>query len=407
MPLAWLVLGGLLASGLLAPTLAAITAIGIVAINLLITIGFGGRIHDIFLTATGHASEISAYERLFALAGQLPDDLPWLANIKHSCLDGQSGACAGLASLRRMAFPASLWRAALWFLIYLVLQMTLLWDVHVLQRIEHWQQRFRASVGDWFRALGQIEAIVSLATLAHDYPDWAWPEIGSPTQQTWIANGLAHPLLPDDQRVANDVQLGPRGELLLVTGSNMSGKSTLLRAIGTNTVLAQAGGPVCATALRSPTVRLATSIRIRDSLSDGVSFYMAELRRLREVVELARGARRDPQPITVLYLLDEILRGTNSGERQVAVIRVLAALRQCQAFGAITTHDLELAGHPSLPQTSIVHFREHFERDADGRPTMTFDYRMQPGVCPTTNALKLLEIVGLELPEIDRPAPPG
>jgi len=394
----------LLASGafgwLPLPVVASVGAV-VIGINLLITVGFGGRVHEIFLTATGHAEEIAAYEELFALAEQLPSENARLESIRKSCIDPQQGARGNLAALRRLAFPASLWRSALWFLVYLCLQLTVLWDVHVLERLECWQARCQPLAARWFEALGELEALASLAGLSHDYPDWAWPDVGSPTQQTWTATALAHPLLGDDERVANDVRLGPRGELLLVTGSNMSGKSTLLRAIGTNTVLAQAGGPVCAAALRMPHVRLATSIRIRDSLADGVSFYMAELQRLRQVIELARTNSASPVPGNVLYLLDEILRGTNSGERQVAVLRVLAALRACKAFGAITTHDLELAGHPGLPQPTIVHFREHFVRDVDGRPTMTFDYRMQPGVCPTTNALQLLEIVGLDLPELD------
>jgi DNA mismatch repair ATPase MutS len=189
------------------------------------------------------------------------------------------------------------------------------------------------------------------------------------------------------------VELGPAGSFLLVTGSNMSGKSTLLRAIGVNACLAQAGAPVCAERFVMPPLVVTTSIRARDSLEDGVSFYMAELRRLKEVVEQARGAatlngRR------LVYLLDEILLGTNSRERHIAAVRVLAHLLRYDAIGAISTHDLDLAtSEPLQAACRCVHFRETLYDDAD-KP-MTFDYKLRPGLAPTTNALKLLEIVGL------------
>jgi DNA mismatch repair ATPase MutS len=174
----------------------------------------------------------------------------------------------------------------------------------------------------------------------------------------------------------------------------MSGKSTLLRSIGVNIVLAQAGGPVCASKLRLPPVQLATSIRVRDSLEDGVSFYMAELMRLKEIVDQAVdfGGRPD---CTLVYLLDEILQGTNSQERRIAVVRVLSHLVRHGAIGAISTHDLDLAASDALVgQFRPVHFRETLH-DHDAENPMTFDYRLREGVATTTNALKLLEIVGL------------
>jgi DNA mismatch repair ATPase MutS len=207
---------------------------------------------------------------------------------------------------------------------------------------------------------------------------------------------LGHPLLPDSARVANDVTLGPPGTFLLVTGSNMSGKSTLLRAVGVNVVLAQAGGPVAAESLRLPPVLLATSILVEDSLADGVSFFMAELLRIRQVVDLADRAKGEGR--VLLYLLDEILRGTNTRERQIAVRRVVTHLLAAGALGAVSTHDLELAEIPDLAAAvRPVHFRESFEPGAEGqgRPVMTFDYQLRPGVATTANALKLLDLVGL------------
>jgi DNA mismatch repair ATPase MutS len=193
--------------------------------------------------------------------------------------------------------------------------------------------------------------------------------------------------------VVNDVEVGPAGTFLLVTGSNMSGKSTLLRSIGVNAVLAQAGGPVCAADLRMPPVVLATSILVEDSLADGVSFFLAELKRIRSVVDAADRSHAEGK--TLLYLLDEILRGTNSYERQIAVRRVILHLLRQGAMGAVSTHDLQVAEIPELAHAANpVHFRETLYPGGD--PPMTFDYQMRQGVATTTNALRLMELVGLK-----------
>jgi DNA mismatch repair ATPase MutS len=259
--------------------------------------------------------------------------------------------------------------------------------------LEWWQTRYGRFARAWFLALGKFEALCSLAAIAHDQPDWAMPEVDVSADR-FHARKLGHPLLPCTTRVNNDVEVGPAGSCLLVTGSNMSGKSTLLRAIGVNAVLAEAGAPVCAEHLAMPPVVLATSMRIRDSLEDGVSFYMAELMRLKEIVDLARNAKpRDNR--SLLYLLDEILLGTNSRERHIAVVRVLHYLIQHGAIGAISTHDLDLANtEPLSGVCRSVHFRETLH-DQHAKQPMTFDYILRPGIATTTNALKLLEIVGL------------
>jgi DNA mismatch repair ATPase MutS len=172
----------------------------------------------------------------------------------------------------------------------------------------------------------------------------------------------------------------------------MSGKSTLLRAIGANVVLALAGAPVCATRFRTPLVDVRTSIRIQDSLERGISLFMAELQRLRAVVDTARSPNEGRR---VLYLLDEMLHGTNTAERQIAARIVIGHLLHAGAIGAVTTHDLSLASTGELESAARpVHFSEQFER-ADGRTVMTFDYRLRPGLATSANALALLELVGL------------
>jgi hypothetical protein len=295
----------------------------------------------------------------------------------------------------RLAQPAS-------SMVYPLIELTTLWNVHVLSVLEGWQARNGRRAPAWLEALGEAEALAALARLAHDNPSWALPEL-DPGASRYQARALGHPLLTAESRITNDLALGPPGTFLLVTGSNMSGKSTLLRAIGVNAVLAQAGGPVCATALTMPPLELWTAMRVSDSLERGVSFFMAELERLKEVVDAA-GATG---PAPVLYLLDEILQGTNTAERQIAARRVIRLLLRCRAIGAVSTHDLTLADAPDLAAAAqAVHLTEIVVDGPDGA-RMTFDYRLRPGIAQSTNALRLLDMVGLREPApTPRPPPP-
>ncbi len=280
--------------------------------------------------------------------------------------------------------------------LYLILQSLLCWDLNVLVLLERWQREAGPRVRAWLEAWGRFEALSALASLSFENPGWTFPVVAE-GEPSYVAEGLGHPLIRAGQRVSNDVTLGPAGSFLLVTGSNMSGKSTLLRSIGINAVLAQAGGPVCARSLRMPPVTLGTSILVEDSLAEGVSFFMAELQRIRDIVQDAARARAAGG--ILLYLLDEVLRGTNSYERQVAVRRVVLHLLKQGALGAVSTHDLQLAEVPEIAATFVpVHFRETLHPGED--PPMTFDYVMHPGVATTVNALKLMELVGLGAEEI-------
>ncbi len=284
-------------------------------------------------------------------------------------------------------------------------QVLTLWDFHALWALEHWQVTAGRDVRRWLAALAELEALAALGALAWEQPRWCFPRLTDPSDEAVLSGrGLGHPLLADDVRVGNDVQVGPPGTVLLVTGSNMSGKSTLLRSLGTNVTLGQAGGPVCAEAMTLPPLTLGTSILVEDSLADGVSFFYAELLRLKQVVDLADAGRGSGR--TLLYLLDEVLRGTNSRERQVAVVRVLSHLLEAGAIGALSTHDLELGSVPEVARAAVpVHFRETIHPPGgDGvgaadRPRMSFDYRLRPGPATTTNALALLAAVGLDTGE--------
>ena len=279
--------------------------------------------------------------------------------------------------------------------------MLLLWDFHVLAGLERWRLRSGCRAREWLKGLGEVEALSALAGLAHGNPEWGFPEIRPEQSASIEGTDVGHPLLRGDKRIVNDIEIGPARTFLLVTGSNMSGKSTLLRAVGLNVVLAQAGGVVCASRFRMPTVRLFTSMRIRDSIEHGVSYFMAGLMRLGSIVTAARTHRVDDAAF--LYLLDEVLQGTNSAERHVAVCRIVGELISLDTLGAVTTHDLALADAEELKQACRpVHFTETIEVGGDGAAAgMSFDYQLRPGVATSTNALRLLELMGIR----DRHAP--
>jgi len=275
--------------------------------------------------------------------------------------------------------------------VYWVVQALLLWDVHVLAALEGWQARIDGRARIWLETLGDIEALAALAGLAHLHPDWAVPSIDASVGLV-EAEQTGHPLLAPGTRVDNDASLGGPGTLLLVTGSNMAGKSTFLRTLGTNIVLAQAGGPVCARAFRLPPLALCTSMRVVDSLERGVSTFLAEVLRLKQVVDAARA---DTGERTPCYLLDEILQGTNTADRQIAARRVMRFLLASGAIGAVSTHDLTLADAPDLAAAArAVHFSDTLTAGPAG-PVMTFDYKLRPGLATSSNALRLVELLGL------------
>ena len=275
-----------------------------------------------------------------------------------------------------------------------MLQFACAWDIHFYDRLEAWREKYGAQVPHWLEAIGWYEALGALANLAHDNPGWVYPEVSASNDRI-AGSQLGHPLIPAARRVCNDVNLGPPGTFLFVTGSNMSGKSTLLRSIGVDTVLANSGGPACAEALSLPPISLWTSVRIVDSLEMGVSYYMAELLRLKQIVD----ASKTPQPDgrIICFLLDEILSGTNTAERQIAARRIISLLIERGAIGAVSTHDLDLISESDLAvPAQEVHLAETVH-ESNGALDMTFDYTLRPGLATTTNALKLMELVGIPL----------
>jgi energy-coupling factor transporter ATP-binding protein EcfA2 len=326
-----------------------------------------------------------SYGPMFRLVEELDLDAELLRELKARLSASGSPPSASMARLERVLG---------WFelrhngLVYPFVNLVTLWDIHCTLALERWRESVRGAIDGWFRVLGELEALSSLAGLAHDEADFSFPDVRADGPH-FLAEALAHPLIESEQRVTNDVALETKGTALLVTGSNMSGKSTLLRAMGVAAVLAYAGGPVCARRLRIAPMTVRTSVRVTDSLERGVSHFLAEVKKLSAVLEAGRGA------VPVFFLLDEILHGTNSRERQIGARWLLAELLKHGAVGAVSTHDEELCRlTPELmSRVRLVHFRETV---TDGK--MTFDYRLREGPVQAGNALRVMQLAGLDVP---------
>jgi hypothetical protein len=262
---------------------------------------------------------LSRYAGLLEHAVGAPHSSERLASVRKRLSDGERLAPACMRQLNRIIGFAELRSGAGIF--HFLIQALTLWDFHVAFALDRWRGRVGRHVRPWIQASGELDALSSLANVARDNPSWCTPQFHSAKEL--VAVDLGHPLLPDDRRIPNDVEIGPPGSVLLITGSNMSGKSTLLRAVGMNVVLAQAGAPACATSLRLPLCDLQASLRVQDSLELGLSYFMAALARLKGIVDAAEHERGNR---VLLYLLDEILQGTNSVERSVAVRGVVRHL---------------------------------------------------------------------------------
>jgi len=297
--------------------------------------------------------------------------------------DGESASRQIEALSRRISF-ADAQRNQFWAPFALVL----LWEVHAALALEDWRRTCGPHLRSWIDAVARFEALASLAGYASEHPADPFPEIVD-DGPVFVAEAATHPLLREEQGVRNDVTIDAERQVYVVSGSNMSGKSTFLRTVGSNAVLALAGAPVRARALRISPITVGASIHVHDSLIDGESRFYAEVSRIGRIVALGADGERP-----LLFLLDELFHGTNSKDRRTGAAAVVSALLKGGAVGLVTTHDLELARlTEDLDSTVVnVHFEDQFE---DGR--MSFDYRMRPGVVARSNALALMRVVGLDV----------
>ncbi len=279
-------------------------------------------------------------------------------------------------------------------LLHIAVHLVVPWDLAWTWYLQKVCNRLRPVLPDWIVRLATIDAAMALATFAYLNPSYAWPRRrpeGNATTTGISGMAIGHPLLAHEQRINNDLTLEGLGRVFLVTGSNMSGKSTFLRTMGVNICLAQAGGPVCAASWEWSWLRIQTCIRVGDALEEGLSYFYVEVKRLKNLLV----AMRDHHEAPVLFLIDEIFKGTNNRERLLGSEAFIRELTAGRGLGLVTTHDLELANlEQELANLTNVHFQETF-----GDKELQFDYRLRPGPCPTTNALRIMAMEGLPVPE--------
>jgi hypothetical protein len=374
--------GSLIASaGILAPVV-------VLCVQGLFVLWHRDRIHRVLKVVERRARDLALLASLLALVERTRFNSPRLQALRHALEDTNRGMPGPLPS-RRIARLGNLIdlldsRRNQFFAPIAVL---LLWGTQVAYAIERWRAESGPAIGRWLNVVGDFEALCALAAYAYENPDDPFPEVVS-EGPLYDGKDLGHPLVPRHAMVPNDLLLSRDLRVLVVSGSNMSGKSTFLRTVGINAVLAQAGAPVRARSLRLSPLTVGATLRIQDSLQEGRSRFYAEVLRVRQVVELTRG------PLPLLFLLDEIFAGTNSHDRRQGAEAVVTGLVRAGGVGLVTTHDLSLTHIVDrlAPQSANIHFADSFESGV-----MKFDYRVHEGVVRHSNALALMRAVGLEV----------
>lgn len=302
-----------------------------------------------------------------------------LNTIKRNLVEGEKSARKGIKKLMSIADRIDIRNNGL---LYIMLNILFLWDYQCIFSIEQWRSEYGLMVEDWLNDIGSIEAFASIAVLNH-ISAGVYPEISDNSLEVTATN-LGHPLIPQDERVCNDVNMN--NNIMIITGSNMSGKTTFLRTIGINLVLAYAGGMVTAGRMKASVMDICTSMRISDNLHEGVSTFYGELVRIKTIIDKADESNK------MIFLIDEIFRGTNSKDRIMGAVTVLKHLNEAGVIGAITTHDMELCVLDESKGINNYHFEEYYKDNK-----IYFDYKLRSGQSTTTNAKFLMEMVGIEM----------
>lgn len=271
--------------------------------------------------------------------------------------------------------------------VFVPLNIFLLWDLQQMLQLERWKQKNNQQINHWFHALAELETLNSLATLAFNHPHWCFPELKT-DEPTFIAEQLGHPLIEEQKNVLNDFSTTGKEQINLITGSNMAGKSTFLRSVGVNMVIAGMGAPVCAKQLTVTPLHVMSSMRIKDNLEESTSTFYAELKKLKQIID----AVNNNEPVFIL--LDEILRGTNSNDRHTGSKALIKQLLHHKATGILATHDLELANLANEFPAGIHNY--HFDVQVN-KDELYFDYKLKRGICQSMNASILMKKIGIEL----------
>jgi hypothetical protein len=337
----------------------------------------------IFELAEKFSGGVLAYSRMLKLFEKCSFGAEGLKSLKKR-MTGSDGASAFRQVERLAGIIDSISNRHTPF--YFLFNILALWDFQNLISLEKWKRESGVRLKDWLAALGEAEALCSLALIRHDNPGWARPDIVE-NWNAYEAVDMGHPLLRRENRVDNDMFIRSPAKALLITGSNMSGKSTLLRAAGINLVLAYSGAPVCASSFRVPLLELHTCMRVGDNLEKNISSFYAELVRIKKIVEAVSEGRR------VFYLLDEIFKGTNSVDRHSGASVLIRKLSSSDTLGLVSTHDLELCALAEKnDRINNYHFREYYDEKG-----IHFDYKLRPGASATRNAAYLMKLAGIEV----------
>ena len=359
-------------------------AVGVLVAQALFSIPQRARLQQVLHAADGPARDLDIVAHVLARLERETFASPRLAALRDELATSGVQASAAIRRLHRLVE----WHDWQHNQFFAPLGGALLWGTHLGWAIERWRACHGGRVRAWLRLVGEFEALSSLAAYRYEHPDDVWPAIVD-DGVLFDARSMGHPLLPNARMVRNDVALSGSTPLLIVSGSNMSGKSTLLRTVGINAVLALAGAPVRAESLRLTPLAVGATLRIQDSLQEGRSRFYAEITRIRNIADAATG------PLPLLFLLDELFHGTNSHDRMAGAAGVLRSLVDRGAIGLITTHDLALTSiaEDLGSRAANVHFEDHFEAGQ-----MQFDYRVKPGPVTRSNAIALMRAVGLDVP---------
>lgn len=329
---------------------------------------------------------LKSYTQQILLLETLQPECEILKTCKHKLNTGNTHASA---SIKRLSKELNALNQRNNMLAYALLNGFLFWEVRQVMRIEQWKEQHAASLPLWLSAIGEADALCSLATFTYNHPDYTFPQATDKTF-TLQATRMGHPLMHRDRCVRNDIQIEKRPYFIIITGANMAGKSTYLRTVGINFLLACTGAPVCAENMIFYPAHLITSLRTTDSLNDNESYFFAELKRLKEIIDRLNSGEE------LFIILDEILKGTNSVDKQKGSLSLVKQLLHLQANGIIATHDLQLG-------TLIQHYPNHignycFEADITHNE-LTFSYRMQKGVAQNMNACFLMKKMGIFIEE--------
>ncbi len=355
----------------------------IVITNGVITLALRKQLAQMFGSLDEACKNLEALAHILRRVEREKSDAPRLRALQAALLTGNLPASECIARLARLSQLAD----SRHNMFVAVLDVPLLYSVQLGFALQRWRDKFSPGVTAWLDSIGQVEALASLGAYKFEHPEDPFPEFAAAKEPCFEGVALGHPLLPAASSVRNDLALGGRNQVLLVSGSNMSGKSTLLRVVGTNAVLAMMGAPVRAQSLRLSPVALGAAMRLSDSLQKGVSHFYAEISRIRQVVDLSSRTH-------ILFLFDEILQGTNSHDRRVGAEGVLRALIRSGAIGLVTTHDLALTSLVEVFPDRVrnVHFQEKLD---SGK--LYFDYRLREGVVTTSNGIELMKSIGLDV----------